>query len=55
MLWEEKDQDNGESLYDVLPSKSIITADPLAVVEGQTVSASFKKNYPVSIVGRGMP
>lgn len=56
MQWEEKDQDDGESIYDVLPSKSIIADDPLAVVEGQTVSASFKKKtYPASIVGRGMP
>ena len=55
MQWEEKDQDDGESLYDVLPSKAIIADDPLVVLEGQTVSASFKKKtYPASIVGRGM-
>ena len=56
MQWEEKDQDDGESVYDVLPSKSIVADDPLAVMEGQTISASFKKKtYPVLIVGRGMP
>ena len=43
MQWEEKDQEDGESPCDVLPSKSIVTDDPLAVVEGQTISASFKK------------
>ncbi len=53
--WEEKDQDDGESLYDVLPSKAIIDDDPLAVVEGHTVCVSFKKKtYPALIVGRGM-
>ena len=47
MQWEEKDQDDGESLYDVLPSKAIVADDPLAVEEGQTVSVSFKKKpYP---------
>ena len=55
MQWEEKDQDDGESLYDVLPSKSIVADNPLAVVEGQTVSACFKKKtYPAVVVGRGM-
>lgn len=54
--WEEKDQDDGESLFDVLPSKSIIVDYLLAVVKGQAVSACFKKNtYPASIVGKGMP
>ena len=43
MQWEEKDQEDGESLFDVFPSKSIVADDPLAVVEGQSVSASFKK------------
>ena len=51
--WEEKDQDDGESLFDVLPSKSIIVDYLLAVVKGQAVSARFK--YPASIVGKGMP
>ena len=55
MRWEEKDQEDGESLYDVLPSKSIVADDPLAVVEEQTVSAFFKKKaYAAVVVGRGM-
>ena len=55
MQWEEKDQDDGENLYDVLPSKAIVAYDPLAVEEGQTVSVSFKKTYTALVVGRGMP
>lgn len=45
MQWEE-DQDNGESLYDVLRSKSIVADDPLAVVEGQTVCIFQEENLP---------
>ena len=52
--WDEKDQEDGKSLYDVLPSKDIVYEDPLSIVEGQEMSAIFKKkNYPVKILGRG--
>ena len=52
--WDEKDQEDGKSLYDVLPSKDIVCEDPLSIVEGQEMSAIFKKkNYPVKILGRG--
>ena len=40
----------------MLPSKSIIADDVLTVVEGQSVSASFKKKtFPACIVGKGIP
>ena len=48
-------QNDGESVYDVLPSKSIIADDLLTVVEGQSVSASFKNTFPAYIVGKGIP
>ena len=32
--WDEKDQEDGNSLYDILPSKDIVRDDPLAIVEG---------------------
>ena len=52
--WDEKDQEDGNSVYDVLPSKDIVCDDPLGVVEGQEISALFrKKSYPVKIVGQG--
>lgn len=52
--WDEKDQEDGNSLYDVLPSKDIVCDDPLSIVEEQEVSALFrKKSYPVKIVGQG--
>ena len=48
------DEEDGNSVYDVLPSKDIVCDDPLAVVEGQVMSALFrKKSYPVKIVGQG--
>lgn len=52
--WDEKDQEDGNSLYDILPSKDIVCDDPLAIVEGQEMSALFrKKSYPVKVVGQG--
>ena len=52
--WDEKDQGDGNSPYDVFPSKDIVCDDPLSVVEGQELSALFrKKSYPVKIVGQG--
>lgn len=46
--WDEKDQEDGNSLYDVLPSKDIVCDDPLSVVEGQEVSALFRKKATLS-------
>ena len=46
LQWEEKDQDDGESLYDVLPSTSIVADDPSAVVEGQSFCIFQEENLP---------
>ena len=52
--WDENNQEDGKSLYYVLPSKDIIVCEDPLSVEGQEMSAIFKKkNYPVKIVGRG--
>ena len=52
--WDEKDDDDGESLFDVLPAKAIVDVDPLVVEEGQKCSAAFQKHtYPATIVGKG--
>ena len=52
--WDEKDEEDGESLYDVLPAKAIVDVDPVVVEVGQKCSATFQKQtYPATIVGKG--
>ena len=56
--WEDRDQEDGHDLLDVLPTKAIVVdsdVDLESLGEGYECQALFNKEvYPVTIVGSGM-
>ena len=55
--WEDRDEEDGHDLLDVLPAKAIVVdsdADLESLGEGDNCQALFnKKMYPATIVGSG--